>query len=349
MCMTRYSLRGVLAGALALLLFSGCSNPDKRLQEAAATGNTANLQAALEEGAKVEASDESGRTALMIAVESGKPDIMRLLLAHDANPNTPDKSGKTPLMVAARAGSIELVETLCEKGAKMTLKDSQGMTPAMHAKAGGQDQIARYLESPFASGVWEGKTPEGDVITFTVADNRLAGQLRVQYSYTLKNPYGEGILFTRCRPKGQPSSEDRAGEEGIVYSGSMKQGSTEYSCSGLFKGGRVQGITARDGMNQDLSAGSFEIELTDNEMLMNYALPFQNEITHREMRVSGKAHPDGSVSGTLEVHSSEGSNSRKTAWQATRVSASVLSNNPAPKKNAPEEGRRRRGGKSKLR
>jgi ankyrin repeat protein len=127
---------GALACALALLLFSGCSNKDERLREAAAAGNTTDLRAALEEGANVEASGMTGTTALMLAVKNNQTEAVQVLLEKGANPNTALPDGRTALMIAAQAGHTAIVQALLKAGADVSVKNRDGATASVLATAG---------------------------------------------------------------------------------------------------------------------------------------------------------------------------------------------------------------------
>lgn len=84
----------------------------------------ANLQAAIEKGANVNASDKFGNTPLLIASYWAAwrgdghhfNDIVKLLLANGADPNADSDVG-TPLHLAAIGKNVGLIEILCAAGA----------------------------------------------------------------------------------------------------------------------------------------------------------------------------------------------------------------------------------------
>ena len=126
-----------LSGALA-----APSGPAKDLLDAAAAGDTAKVEAALEAGAEVDSQDDNGQTALLYAagaakkrsvavtlllVNAGAPLDSRLMRA-PAGGNA--KAGlQTPLMIAAKGAQPELVELLLQRGADHNLEAGDGSAP----------------------------------------------------------------------------------------------------------------------------------------------------------------------------------------------------------------------------
>ena len=56
----------------------------------------------------------------------GSPTSVRVLLSRGADINAPNENGQTALMVAAQHGEVECLRLLLEAGANRTLKDNQG-------------------------------------------------------------------------------------------------------------------------------------------------------------------------------------------------------------------------------
>lgn len=77
------------ANDLTLLMWA--CGPDDSVAEPQALEVTSYLVAA---GAHIDDRDARGRTALMIAAEGNRPDVVKLLLAHGADPALQDKAGK---------------------------------------------------------------------------------------------------------------------------------------------------------------------------------------------------------------------------------------------------------------
>jgi Ankyrin repeats (many copies) len=88
------------------------------LLSAAASGDTVQTTALLDQGAALEARDELGRTPLMLAVMQRKPEVVRLLLDRGADPNVADSAGRTPLQQAKQQNLREIAALLQRAGAR---------------------------------------------------------------------------------------------------------------------------------------------------------------------------------------------------------------------------------------
>ncbi|XP_035188527.1 2-5A-dependent ribonuclease isoform X2 [Oxyura jamaicensis] len=70
-------------------------------------------------GVNVRCKDESGKTALILAVEMQNPCLVKAFLDKDEiNIDDADEGGKTALMVAVEKNDYDIAEMLCEKGAR---------------------------------------------------------------------------------------------------------------------------------------------------------------------------------------------------------------------------------------
>jgi hypothetical protein len=84
------------------------------LRRAAEAGDVPALQGVLDRHAVIEARDDSGRTALMLATLHGQTLAVEVLLAHGADPNAADTRGTTPLQ-AAVAGNQEAIAAALQR------------------------------------------------------------------------------------------------------------------------------------------------------------------------------------------------------------------------------------------
>ncbi|MBK8801952.1 MAG: ankyrin repeat domain-containing protein [Fibrobacteres bacterium] len=91
------------------------------------------MKALLDKGESVNAK-QNGRTALHMAAEGGKLQVITTLLARNADVNIPDTNGYTPLMYAARACKDSAMVSLISQGAKLESKGDMGIT-ALHLAA----------------------------------------------------------------------------------------------------------------------------------------------------------------------------------------------------------------------
>jgi ankyrin repeat protein len=83
---------------------------------AARTGRRGPVKALLDAGAKADAAERKGQTALMWAAADGHAEVIELLVKAGADPRARLKSGFTPLLFAAREGRTEAVRALLKAG-----------------------------------------------------------------------------------------------------------------------------------------------------------------------------------------------------------------------------------------
>jgi ankyrin repeat protein len=110
---TRAESAGTAADAIAPL-----SEQEAALQAAAVKGDTDTVKAMLDKGAKVDARDENGGTALGHAVWFGHLDTVRLLIDRGADVNAGKRDGSTPLQLANSSNHPEIAEVLKKAGAR---------------------------------------------------------------------------------------------------------------------------------------------------------------------------------------------------------------------------------------
>jgi len=79
----------------------------------------------------VDARNASGRTALHIAAQKGKADLIPLLIGGRASVNAHDRNGWTPLHHAVFSSQSLAVVALIEGSASLHHRDKQGITPCM--------------------------------------------------------------------------------------------------------------------------------------------------------------------------------------------------------------------------
>jgi hypothetical protein len=119
----------LLLGATAF----GMDNPDKRLFDAAVSGNLDEAQISIKRGALIEAKDVSGTTPLIWAAWTGHEAVCRLLIANKASIEAKNNNGWTPLNRAAWNGNEAVCRLLIENKASIEAKDCMGQTPLIVA------------------------------------------------------------------------------------------------------------------------------------------------------------------------------------------------------------------------
>lgn len=99
---------------------------DERLWGAAGEGRTALVQHLLDEGANIDYVD-AGHSVLQLAVSSGEPKMVRMLL--DRGAKTCDPLGTTEMLAAVRGGNEPIARMFLDRGAAVNCRDYDGETP----------------------------------------------------------------------------------------------------------------------------------------------------------------------------------------------------------------------------
>jgi ankyrin repeat protein len=99
------------------------------LAAAANRKSTDALKLLLKNGGNPNAVDQRGMTALMIAVDDGKPEHVEMLLAAGADVSTIDIYGRMALHIAAQRNNIDMATPLLAAGAPIEATDKHGQTP----------------------------------------------------------------------------------------------------------------------------------------------------------------------------------------------------------------------------
>lgn len=89
---------------------------------AVGAGDTTRLAELLAAGADLDACDEHGQTALMIAARDGRTETVRWLVAHGADLNHRAKFNLSALMLAVINGRDAIVGILADAGADRTIR-----------------------------------------------------------------------------------------------------------------------------------------------------------------------------------------------------------------------------------
>ncbi|EKX51945.1 hypothetical protein GUITHDRAFT_39810, partial [Guillardia theta CCMP2712] len=115
------------------------------------------IEMILQLGASPDATDEFGRTALMLAVmqQDLKAAVMLLAAGADVEGIGKTYNGRTALMQAACSGSAELVKLLLSKGANPEAMDRYGRNVVKQAAMMRKEQVVRILEEHLDVGTSE--------------------------------------------------------------------------------------------------------------------------------------------------------------------------------------------------
>ena len=120
----------------------------RKLSRSCEGGNLKVCQELIKQGEDINCRDHRGMTALMIAAENGRVQIVQLLVKEGANLDFTSeqmRSGYTALMIAVVEGHQEIVKLLIDAGADLNLTDIVGRTASMLAVKTGQTERLRML------------------------------------------------------------------------------------------------------------------------------------------------------------------------------------------------------------
>lgn len=121
------------------------NNGQPLLIVAVRAGHIPVVETLLKGGARIDAVDPEGYTALMRATEKGDVDIAELLLRRQASTRVQNRQGQTALMIAAGRGYAEIVRLLLEKKAEPNSRDFTGRSALGYAKQGNRTTIEAML------------------------------------------------------------------------------------------------------------------------------------------------------------------------------------------------------------
>jgi len=117
-----------------------------RFLDAARRGDRATLERALERGVDLEAKDDLGRTALLLAArDAGSLELVRFLREKGAAVDVPDVEGRAALSHAAESGRLDVVRELAAHGAETDRADREQRTPLFFAAAGNHRETVEFL------------------------------------------------------------------------------------------------------------------------------------------------------------------------------------------------------------
>ncbi len=115
---------------------------DTAIMVAALGGHLALVKKLYSRGAEI---NPVGWTPLAYAATNGKTEVVRYLLEIGAKPNALSANGTTALMMAVRGGHAETVDLLLAKGADVNLRNQNGASALAWATRGGFGTIENTL------------------------------------------------------------------------------------------------------------------------------------------------------------------------------------------------------------
>lgn len=108
-------------------------------------GDLPEVQQMIASGQDINAKDEEGFTALMLAVMDEQFELTKLLLASGADVNVVDSDGDTPLISAVMSRNTTILQVLLEHGADVKATNSSGGNALMFACIEGKKEVVDLL------------------------------------------------------------------------------------------------------------------------------------------------------------------------------------------------------------
>lgn len=128
-------------------------SPEQTLTTAIERGQIQSVSELLERGADANMLlDDLGTTPLMLAVEHGRADILRLLIERGARVNEQRPDGETALTLAAWYGRMDVVDILLARGSNVNAETAAGETALSLANQEGHQETAELLRKEGARG-----------------------------------------------------------------------------------------------------------------------------------------------------------------------------------------------------
>lgn len=112
---------------------------------ASVLGEAKIVEQLLDQGAKINATDPAGNTALHRAVSKGQLKIVRLLLSGGSNINAANQKLETPIYLAASSGQLKTIKYLLDQGADSSLIAKNKTSPLSVAISKKQEPSAMLL------------------------------------------------------------------------------------------------------------------------------------------------------------------------------------------------------------
>jgi len=144
---------GIAVGVIGLLIMPAlfCSvvyaDQGAALIQAAGKNDLTQVQNLLEQGTDVNAKDDNGVTALMMASVMGHVEVVKRLLDKGADVSAKDNDGVTALTGTSFEGHFDVAKLLVEKGADVNIKSKDGDTALMAGSAKGHTKIVELLKA----------------------------------------------------------------------------------------------------------------------------------------------------------------------------------------------------------
>ena len=127
----------LLVAVLHLPLLANGNSMDTRLHNAAAADDVAAIHRLLASGANIDARDESGATALLVAAHGNKVNAAHALIEAGADVNAKDDIQDSPYLYSGARGHLEILKLTLAHGADLASVNRYGGTALIPASERG--------------------------------------------------------------------------------------------------------------------------------------------------------------------------------------------------------------------
>ena len=115
------------------------------LHNAATSGDVTSIKNLIAEGAKVDARNGSGATALLVATHANQVEVAKALIDAGADVNAKDKIEDSPYLYAGARGHLEILKMTLAHGADLKSINRYGGTALIPASERGHVETVRTL------------------------------------------------------------------------------------------------------------------------------------------------------------------------------------------------------------
>ena len=143
--MTRTTITQALTAAAIFFATLTTADAGDDFLAAARSGDVAQVQTLLADGADVEVRDASGNSALHYAAAFGYTEMAQTLVAAGADVDARGRIDNTPLHLAAQEGHSDVATLLIDNGADLSATNEFGGTAGTFASGWGHFDIAQQV------------------------------------------------------------------------------------------------------------------------------------------------------------------------------------------------------------
>ena len=120
-------------------------NLDTELIRAAEVGNAERVKNLLQQGARVNAQDAQGRSALLVATRANHIEVARVLIQKGADVNLRDNIQDSAHLYAGAAGHVEILKMTLEAGADFKVPNRYGGNALIPACERGHVEVVKLM------------------------------------------------------------------------------------------------------------------------------------------------------------------------------------------------------------